>query len=670
MTVYLHDIPLETAQERLQSALEAGGLWQRIGEETIPLDEHALGRVTAAPVWALLSSPHYHAAAMDGFAVRAADTAGAQPTAPLTLAVIGGGANRASTALHDVALRPCTYVDTGDPLPDWADAIIPVELTEPTLEAGGNAVEIRRPPQIRIRASVAPWSHVRPLGEDIVATQMVLPAGHTLRPADLGAIAAAGHTHISVARRPRVAILPTGTELIPVGVKPSRGKIIEYNSIVMAAQIAAFGGEARRSPIIADDLDQICRGLTAAAAEHDLILLNAGSSAGEEDFAAAAIEKLGTVLLHGIAVRPGHPVVIGMIRRPGQEKPVPVIGVPGFPVSAALTLDLIVEPLVSKWLGRREKAFDVVEAAITRKLVSPPGDDDFVRVSLGMVNGRLLAAPLPRGAGVISSLVQADGLALLPRGVQGLEEGERVSVRLLRTASEMRNTIFCVGSHDMTLDLLSEELIERDRRMVIVNVGSQAGLIALARGYAHLAGSHLLDPESGEYNISFLRQYVPRKRLRLVALVERQQGLLVMPGNPKGIRQLEDLARGDVRFVNRQRGAGTRVLLDYHLDRVGILPANVRGYNEEQYTHLNVAAAVASGRADTGLGIAAAASALGLDFVPLFRERYDLVMPVGDEDEPLLVPILEVLNAGSFRAAVGKWPGYDTSVTGSVLVET
>jgi len=666
MSVYLHDIPLAQAQARLREALQGANLWRVLGTETIPLDENALGRVTAEPIWAKVSSPHYHASAMDGFAVRAVSTNGAMPSTPVRL-WIGPEAQ---------------YVDTGDPLPEWANAVIPIENVESLDENDQITKEIRSPKSIRIRAAVAPWSHVRPLGEDIVATQLVLPAGHILKPVDLGAIAASGYQEIKVSRKPKVAILPTGTELVPIGSTLKAGDILEYNSLVLAAQVKAMGGEPKRFPITKDDFDLICQRVADAARDHDLVLLNAGSSAGAEDFSARVVEKLGTLLVHGVAVRPGHPVIFGMVKResesgnqnsenwkPETRKLIPIIGVPGYPVSAALTIDIFVEPLIAKWLGRRPKELPAETAILTRKLVSPAGDDDFVRVVVGRVGEKLLAAPLSRGAGVITSLVQADGLALIPSGTQGFEAGEKIQVRLYRSRAEIEKTIFCIGSHDLTLDLMAQFLAEHDRRLASANVGSQGGLVALRRGEAHLAGSHLLNPETGEYNLSYIRQYMPNIPVKVVALVGREQGLIVKKGNPKGIKSLRDLARSEVQFVNRQRGAGTRVLLDYHLNLMTIPQSSIVGYSQEEYTHLGVAAAVASGRADCGLGIAAAAQALDLDFVPLFQERYDLVIPKEYAESDLLAPLFGLLADAAFRKAVSRQIGYDVSVMGTVILE-
>ncbi|MCX7609253.1 MAG: molybdopterin biosynthesis protein [Anaerolineales bacterium] len=656
MSVYLHDLPLPEAKSRFEEALRQAGLWGVLGKEEIPVDEHALGRVLAEPVWAKICSPHYHAAAMDGFAIRAEQTAGAQPSSPVRLQV--GPEAR--------------YVDTGDALPEGFDAVVPIEQVEALDEKGEILSDnIRQPAAIRLRAAMTPWSHVRPLGEDIVATQLVLPAGHVLRPVDLGAIAAAGCTTIQVARRPRVAVLPTGTELKPLGQPLNPGDILEYNSLVLAAQVNAWGGEATRFPITPDDFEAICARVRQAAQGHDLILLNAGSSAGSEDFSAKVVMALGTLLVHGVAVRPGHPVILGLLQSEiGQlSRTVPIIGVPGYPVSAALTGELFVEPLLARWLGRHPQYPLRARARLTRKITSPAGDDDYVRVALGEVDGNLLAAPLSRGAGVITSLVRADGLVLLPRGVQGAEAGEQVEVLLYRMPAELAQTIVCIGSHDMTLDLLAQFLAQRERRLASANVGSLGGLLALRRGEAHLAGSHLLDPETGEYNLSYIRKYLSGIPVRVYGFVERLQGLIVRKGNPKNLRSLEDLVRPDVVFVNRQRGAGTRVLLDYELGRLGIPVDRIRGYNQEEYTHLGVAAAVASGRADCGLGIPAAAQALDLDFIPLFSEPYQLVIPSRHAVSDLLIPLLEVLQDAAFREAVLRMPGYQIEQMGQLIAE-
>jgi putative molybdopterin biosynthesis protein len=649
MSVYLHDIPLSEAKARFQQVLTAAGLWCRLGAEQIPLDEHAANRVLAKAVWARISSPHYHASAMDGFALRSIESHNAGPATPVTL----------------LYSAQTVYVDTGDPLPEWADSVVPIEQVEPIGEDDLPALDSRRPKAIRIRAALAPWSHVRPVGEDIVATQLVLPEGHRLRPVDLGAVAASGHSTVWVARQPRIAILPTGSELVPIGQAVKAGDIIEYNSLVLAAQVQSWGAQAARFPITPDVFTLIREKVLEAAQTHDLVLINAGSSAGAEDFSAGVIASLGEVLVHGVAVRPGHPVILGMIHL--QERSVPVIGVPGYPVSAALTLEIFVAELIAHWLGTRQPEPQQITARLTRKVNSPPGDDDYLRVVVGQVGAQMLAAPLTRGAGVITSLVRADGLVVLPRGVQGLPVGSEVDVMLYRSPAEFKHTIFAIGSHDIALDLLAQYLATVDRRLVSANAGSLGGLLALQRGEAHLAGSHLLDPESGQYNLPDISRVLPDIQVKVVTLVGRQQGLIVPRGNPKGIHTLQDLPRPDIRYINRQRGAGTRVLLDFHLQTLGVDPQEIQGYQIEEYTHLGVAVAVASGRADCGLGIAAAAQALELDFVPLYEERYDLVVPDQHYNTDLLAPLWRILLQEDFRRAVAALPGYSIEHMGELV---
>ena len=647
--IYLEDIPLDEAHKRFHKAIQDAGMWNILGVERLPLDENLTGRVLAETVWAKISSPHYHASAMDGFAVKAESTSGAVETSPVSLA-------------YD---SETIYLDTGDPLPEWANAVIPIENVEAVNEDGRIAEDPRHPDMIRIKAGVSPWTHVREMGEDMVATQLVLPQGHKLRPVDLGAAAGCGYSQLDLARSPRVAIIPTGTELVIPGDSLKEGDIIDYNSIVLAGQVEEWGGEAVRYPITPDDFGLIKDRVREAAKNNDLVLLIAGSSAGSEDYSSRIVESLGELLVHGIAVRPGHPVILSMIIE--DSRSVPIVGVPGYPVSAALTSEIFVEPLLGVWLGQPPSSPQEITASITRKVNSPAGDDEYLRVAVAYLGDRALAAPLSRGSGVITSLVRADGLVVIPRGIQGLMAGDQVKVRLYRSPGELKKTIFAVGSHDLTLDLLAQFLAPLERRLASVNVGSLGGIMALKRAETHLAGSHLLDPATGEYNLAYLKQHIPGKALRVVTLVGRIQGLILAKGNPREISGLEDLVRPDLEFVNRQHGAGTRLLLDYHFDQLGIQPEQVRGYDHEQYTHLSAAALVASGRADCALGIEAASYALGLDFLPLFTERYDLIVPEEYYESELLRPVFDLLHDQRFRKEVSERPGYILEEMGTLV---
>ena len=631
---YLSDLPLDEALERFSALLDQSGSALTTVFETIPLIE-ARGRVTAAPVWAIASSPHYDAAAMDGIAVRAKETIGATESSPLRLSTPD----------------QVRWVDTGDPMPDGFDSVIMVEHVHELDDA-----------TIEIRAPVPPYHHVRPIGEDIVATELILPKNHVLRPVDLGACAAAGLTDVSVIRKPVVSIIPTGTELVPIGATLKPGDIVEFNSLIIGGLVDEWGGSSQTLPPVADDYEAIKTAVSNAAVESDIVLVNAGSSAGSEDYTAEIVADLGELAVHGVAIRPGHPVVLGVVN--GK----PTLGIPGYPVSAALSCELFVKPLIEKVLGLREVSRDIAGATIARNVHSPLGEDEYLRVKLGRVRERMVATPIQRGAGVIMSLVRADGLVKIPRFSEGVEAGTQVTVNLLRPLEAIEHTIVATGSHDLVLDLIASELTGTGGvSFASSNVGSLGGLRAIDRGEAHLAGTHLLDEESGEYNVSFLRRYVRNQCVVLVNLVHRVQGFIIPKGNPASIESLYDLAREDIVFVNRQRGSGTRVLLDYKLVAAGIDTQQVTGYEREEYTHLAVAAAVAGGRANVGLGILSAARAIGLDFIPLFDERYDLAIPEDIYDSKLLAPMLQLIQSSDFRVKVEELGGYDAGQMGEVI---
>ena len=634
---YLSDIPLSEALDRFHEALAQVGALEPMPAETLSL-AHANGRITAAPVWALRSSPHYDAAAMDGVAVRAHETIGATETSPRRLTVG----------------EQAIWVDTGDPMPPGFNAVIMIEVVHQVDEDS-----------LEIQAPVAPYQHVRPLGEDIVATELVLPQSHRLRPQDLAACAAAGLSTVDVRKLPHVVVIPTGTELVPVGTVPKPGEIIEFNALMLGAMIEEWGGRVTRWSPVADDFENLKRTLREALSMADIVAINAGSSAGSEDYTARAVADLGQLVVHGIAVRPGHPVVLGVV----DHKP--VIGIPGYPVSAALTCELMIKPLIERRLGIPSQVRPRIAAKISRKVLSPMGEDEYLRVRLGRVGDKMVATPVQRGAGVIMSLVRADGIVTIPRFSEGVDAGQDVMVELLRSPESLEGTIVVTGSHDPVLDLLASELRRGSPHLTLAssNVGSLGGLLALQRGEAHLAGSHLLDESSGEYNLSFIRRYVPGQALVVVNLVRRIQGFIVPPGNPDQITTLADLARPGITFVNRQRGSGTRVLLDYLLREEGVATSQIAGYEREEFTHLAVAAAVAGGRAHVGLGVLSAARALGMDFVPLRDEQYDLVIPQAYYGSDLLRPLLDLIRSAVCQHQVEALGGYDVTHMGEVIAE-
>lgn len=592
--------------------------------ENIPTAE-ALGRVTAAAVPARQAAPFYHSSAMDGVAVRAADTTGATEKNPCRLS-LGDGA---------------VWVDTGDPVPADRDAVV---MSEDIHYRSDDEIEIHRPS--------APGDHVRVTGQEIATGEMVVPSGWKIGPADLGALLAAGVTEVDVVRRPQVVIFPTGSEMILPGEPLEHGKVVEFNSQVAAALVAEAGGVAEVGALVPDDREALAAAIRKGATDADVVVILAGSSAGTEDFTPRAIGDEGELLVHGVNIAPGKPTALGVVAG------TPVVGLPGYPVAAALSARLFLQPLLRRLTGLPEPLPERATAVLPKALPSKLGAREFLRVRLGRVGATTYAYPLPRGSAAILSYSKAQGLLPIPEESEGLPAGEEVKIELLREAPDLDRTIVLSGSHDLLIDILEDELRQKGLTLLASAVGSLGGILALRDGIAHLATSHLLDAASGEYNGPFIARYLKGTPARRVPVVYRQQGLIVAAGNPKGLAGWGDLGRDDVTFVNRQKGSGSRVLLDYRLQEAGVDPAQVRGYNREEYTHWAVAMDVESGLVDTGLGISSAATTLNLGFVPLEEEEFDLIVPEEHEGLPAMKALLATLKEEKFRKRVLKLGGY------------
>ncbi len=631
--IYLEDTPLTEAQQQIANRIRFKPL-----VEVIPTRE-ALGRVTAQPIYAKVSMPNFHASAMDGIAVKAEKTYGADEQHPVRLKL----------AIDYVE------VDTGDPIPDGFDAVIMIEhvhqLDEETVE---------------ILEAVAPWQHIRPIGEDVVIGEVIVPDRHKLRPVDLGAILAGGNVTIPVLRKPRVAIIPTGTELIEPSDSVAEGEIIEFNGTVFAAYLQEWGAEPVYHGIVKDEYELIKCAVKSAVQDADMVLLNAGSSAGREDFTVHVVGELGEVLTHGVATRPGKPVVVGVV----DEKP--VIGLPGYPVSAYLNLEWFARSLIFHYYGMLEPQRQRISATVGRRIVSVMGAEDFIRVTIGCMDGQFIANPLTRSAGVTMSMVRADGLLRIPPGNLGYEQGEVVEVELYRPLEQIQNTIVSTGSHDLSMDVLHSLIRKRNpaRFLVSSHVGSMGGILAIQKGEAHIAGVHLFDEETGTYNQSYIEKYLHEKEVVLIQLVYRQQGWFVKKGNPLGISSVHDLTKPGITYINRQRGAGTRLLFDYLLAQEAVNRADIYGYSREAVSHLSVAAAVAGGTADAGLGIYSAAAAMDLDFIPVSEERYDLVMTKAFYESSQGQELLSCIRSEEFAAEMEALGGYSCRDSGKIVYST
>lgn len=628
--LYLKTIPVEEAKEKY---------FERVREIIQPKSEtikviDSLGRVTKKATYARYSSPLFNASAMDGISVKASDTDSASETSP-------------------VILREDQYtvVDTGDPVHAPHDAVI---MAEDIVETEGG---------VRITASASPWQHIRPIGEDIVAGEMILPRNHKIRPIDIGVLLSAGILEIEVIRKPAVAVFPTGTEIIEPDAEIEEGSIIESNSRMFENMVTALGGTAHRFPAIKDDYDEILHKVSDAADKYDMVIVNAGSSAGTEDYTVHVLRELGEVIVHGVAVKPGKPVILAVVK--GK----PVIGLPGYPVSAYIGFENFVEPLLNIMGKRSESLNEKIDAHISKRLVSSLKHREYVRVKVGKVGDKFVAAPLARGAGAAMSLVRADGFCVIEQNSEGVEAGEKVEIELYRSRHEVENTVVIIGSHDLILDVIADMVPEKHTDMFVssTHVGSMGGLMALKRGEAHMAPIHLLDETTGEYNISYVKRMFSEP-MALIKGVSRIQGIMVKKGNPLDINEIKDLARESVRYVNRQRGAGTRVLLDYKLKEQGISADDIYGYDREMATHMAVAAAVASESADAGMGVLSAANAMGLDFMEVAYEEYDFAIPVKYLELPHVQAFIEILKSSEFREELERLGGYTSDDSGKVIL--
>ncbi len=635
--IYVKNTPLPEAKSKWLSALAECGFFNKSLSEQIPVDQ-CLGHITAAPVFAHRSSPAHNAAAMDGIAVHFSALASASEAVPVILST-------------DQFIQ----VNTGNAIPANFNAVVMIEDVH-FLESG----------EAQLHIPATPWQHIRTIGEDIVATELILPEGHQIRPIDQGAMLATGVTAINVQRRPKATVIPTGSELIEPDAAPKPGEIIEFNSRILAGYLQEWGADASRSTPVQDDPELLRAALLKAASENDLVILNAGASAGTRDFSSTVLAEIGEVIVHGVAIKPGKPVILATINN------TPVIGLPGYPVSAVLTMRLFAKEMLATLLGHDFDDFGSTEATMSRPVHSAMGVDEFVRITLGRVGTTLMATPAGKGAGAVMSLVRADGLLTIPVGNEGVGAGEKVEIELLRSKAEVDATLVCIGSHDNIIDLLANHL-HKERpltRVSSAHVGSMGGLMAIRRNEAHIAGCHLLDEQSGEYNVPFIKRLLPSTPLQLINLCHRDQGLIVAKGNPLKIKGFSDMAERRLNFINRQGGAGTRLLTDKVINDLGISPEQLLGYDHEEYTHMSVAAAVASGSVDAGMGIRAAAVALDLDFVPVTQERYDLIIPKAFLDDTKIQKVLDLItNSKEFHQKVLTLGGYSLQDTGKVMYE-
>lgn len=639
--IYLMTIAPEEAVELAKTNLDKKEL---LGTETIPTHE-AAGRVTAGPIFARYSSPTFHAAAMDGIAVKAESTFMAREDEPTAL------------SQGDDFL----FVNTGNPLPEGMNAVIMIE----------NVVQ-KDEVTVLIDAPAFPWQHVRRIGEDIVATELLIPQNRELTPADIGALLSAGIYEVEVREKVKAIFLPTGDEVLNFLDKPapSAGQVIESNSQVFKAYADSWGIDADWSAPVPDKEEKLRDAVTDALGRgKHIVIVGAGSSAGSKDYSKRVFQSIGKVLVHGIAIMPGKPTLVAVTDERSGYPGRLLIGAPGYPVSAVVCHEKVLAPIVSWLQSTAERKRPTAEVVLARKTPSKPGMREALRLAAGRIGDRIVGAPLARGAGMITTMTKAQAVAYIPEESEGVDEGQSLLAELLVPEEDLGRVLVHVGSHDNTIDLMANELmgLATPMRLVSSHAGSMGGLTALKAGSALFAGAHLFDPETGDFNFPFIERYLNGLKVTVVNLAIRHQGLIVPKGNPLGIKGVEDLTREDVVFINRQRGAGTRILLDHHLKQAGINPRDVRGYDNEEFTHMAVAVNVLTGAASCGLGIYAAAKALNLDFVPLAHERYDIIIPSEYMEDIRVQTLMRMISKPEVKEKIKALGGYEIDLTGQIM---
>lgn len=590
----------------------------RAAHAPVPL-EIAPGRITSGPIFASYSVPEIHLSAMDGIAVVSADT-------------------REASEQHPVTLPRAARVNTGNVVPPEYDAVI---MIEDVWETDG---------RYTIRQAVSPWQHVRPAGEDLAESEMVMPTSHRIRAHEIGALATYGITHPEVVTV-RAGLIPTGSELVPAGTRPKPGQVVESNTVMASAILGEVGVICTRYPFVEDQPDKIKKAIAHAVQENDIIIVSAGSSAGTKDYTADVIAELGEVLVHGVAIRPGKPVIIGRI----DSKP--VFGLPGYPLSALTVLREIILPFLRNY-GLEVPAPHIIRACITSAIPKEIGSDEFILCTLGRVGNHWVVSPQSKGAGVQMSAIRANAFLRVPRASEGFDAGDEVDARLMVNTAEAAEALLITGSHDPVIDYLADITRPKGVTLLSTHVGSMGGILALKKDECHAAPVHLLS-EDGSYNTAFLKKYLPGTEIDLLCVAGREQGIVSRDGI--GLSELPGRS-----FINRQKGSGTRILLDYELKKAGIAPAMLPGYEREVTTHIAVALAVKSGEADAGMCVYSAAKALGLPFVPVAQERYELAFRQEHADDPRLVTLIEAVRSPGFKKILGNLGGYDTKETGTI----
>jgi putative molybdopterin biosynthesis protein len=622
---FLNVIDRDEAERRFRQVLRL----EPRGTETIALRD-ALGRVIANDIAAPVDVPSFDRSNFDGFALQAADTFGASELEPKSVSLLPGALEAGVEPTESVAAGDAVSISTGGMIPRGADAILMVEHADV------------RDGRVLIRRAVTPGSGISFAGTDIAVGETVLRSGTVLTSRETGVLAALGVDRVDVWSRPRVAIISTGNEILAPGEPPRPAAVYDSNSQVLSDAVRELGGVPQFLGIVRDDTESLRAMLHAALAQSDVVLLSGGTSKGKGDLCYRVVAELKDpgIVAHGVALKPGKPLCLAV----SGGKPVVIL--PGFPTSAIFTFHEFVAPVIARLAGRPSEELQTIPARLAMKVNSEVGRTEYLLVGLVPANDVLTAYPMGKGSGSVTTFSRADGFITIPRHTEIVESGATVDVRLIDRNLRVADLVV-IGSHCIGVDSLLSRLQRQGVSAKLMSVGSSAGLLAAKRGECDIAGIHLLDPATGEYNRPFVTE-----TLELVAGYGRSQGILFRRGDARFegksleaiLRMVSETGGAGGIMVNRNQGSGTRILIDRLLQ--GARPP---GYAMQPSNHNAVAAAIAQGRADWGLAIETVARTYGLGFVPSQEERYDFVVPKDRKDRPAVRAFLKLLASNEAR---------------------
>jgi putative molybdopterin biosynthesis protein len=626
---YLNSVDLTDAQDIIKDLSNSLSLSRKV--HTISVYD-SLHKITSKSIFAKLSSPMFNASAMDGIATKSTYTLEASENNPITL-----------------TKDQYIYINTGNIVPNEFDTVIMIEDIN---ELPNNSISIIK--------SHGLFENIRPIGEDVTMGELIIPKNKKITPVDIAALLAGGIIELEVYQPLHFVIIPTGDEIVKSTLTLQKGQIIDSNSYYIKNELQLLGIECDILNTVEDKYEILEETILNASTKYDLVLIGAGSSAGSKDYVSHVVSNNGSLLVHGISIKPGKPTIIGTINN------TPLIGLPGYPVSTYLAYHLIVKQLAYHMLGIPMPYSKTIKAKLTKKIYSTIKEEEYIRVKLGKVQNEIVATPLDRGAGITMSLVKADGFIISKKLSEGFLKEDYVDVTLINNHINIDNNLVSIGSHDIILDIINDQMNDLGFSLSSSHVGSFSGILSIKNNECHIAPVHILHTD-GTYNSFIIDKYLD-DNYHIIKGIERIQGLYIKKGNPKQIKNISDLTRKDISFVNRQKGSGTRILLDHILQENNINKEDINGYNYELTTHTLVAASIKDERYDTGLGVKSVANLYDLDFIEIGKEHYDFIIHKSILNDPTYQTFIHILQSDLFKEKLEHIGGYIIHNPGHIII--